>query len=540
MINEQKVQTILESYRNDFEQRWSFEKYKWEAVRQFQLHWNIKSRNFEEMFTDATAKTKDLLTATNYYPRAVMRGFAAINRDMTKAIFANLFNEQKDLIKRIERFLADVEHIRQDYGEGIWRQHYQNLNAVSTYLWLRYPDTYYLYNFVDCYGVAKELDSSFVPRHGGQLANLIGAYEMYGEICRIIAQDKELRQLFLRLRTPSCWPDKASHIMTADFCRYVSRRYAQPSAEGLGEREDKIQIGPEGASVTEQDSALCCPYTKGDFIKDVYLDSRRTDALLSLLRHKKNVILQGPPGVGKTYAARRLAYTLMGEKDDSRIEFVHFHENYRYEDFLVGYKPQPSGYSLQYGMFYRFCQHAAAHRDKAYFFIIDDINRGNISQIFGEAVMLIEQSYRDVPITLACDGLPFAVPDNVYIIGMMSTADKETVSDFVMRRRFVFFELTPEFDSDGFHEYEQRLDSDTFVLLIDRIKLLNHEISKDPKLGKGFCIGHGYFCGQAHQTEEGMSEIVEYEILPLLQEYWPDNPEKVRHWGSVLRSLFYE
>lgn len=137
---------------------------------------------------------------------------------------------------------------------------------------------------------------------------------MYGEICRIIAQDKELRQLFLRLRTPSCWPDKASHIMTADFCRYVSRRYAQPSAEGLGEREDKIQIGPEGASVTEQDSALCCPYTKGDFIKDVYLDSRRTDALLSLLRHKKNVILQGPPGVGKTYAARRLAYTLMGER----------------------------------------------------------------------------------------------------------------------------------------------------------------------------------------------------------------------------------
>lgn len=121
---------------------------------------------------------------------------------------------------------------------------------------------------------------------------------------------------------------------------------------------------------------------------------------------------------------------------------------------------------------------------------------------------------------------------------MMSTADKETVSDFVMRRRFGFFELTPEFDSDGFHEYEQRLDSDTFVLLIDRIKLLNHEISKDPKLGKGFCIGHGYFCGQAHQTEEGMSEIVEYEILPLLQEYWPDNPEKVRHWGSVLRSLF--
>lgn len=539
MINEEKVRFILQSYGNDFEQRWSFEKYKWEAVRQFQLHWDMKSRNFEEMFTVATAKTKDLLTGTNYYPRAVMRGFAAINKDMTKAAFANLYNEEKELMKRIERFLTDVEHIRHDYGEGIWRQHYQNLNAVSTYLWLRYPDRYYLYNFVDCYGVAKELDSSFIPRHGGQLANLIGAYDMYEDICRIIAKDKELRQLFLRLKTPSCWPDRACHIMTADFCRYVSRRYARPS-EGTGEGEELADSAIVVSQAGETDLAPCCPYTKRGFIKEVYLDRRRTDILISLLRHKKNVILQGPPGVGKTYAARRLAYVLMGEKDDSRIEFVHFHENYRYEDFLVGYKPQPEGYSLQYGIFYRFCQHAAKDRNKAYFFIIDDINRGNISQIFGEAVMLIEQSYRDKAITLACDGLPFAVPENVYIIGMMSTADNEKVSDFVMRRRFGFFDLIPEFDSDGFHEYEQKMDSDTFVLLIDRIKLLNHEIEKDPALGKGFCIGHGYFCGRPKQTEEGMSEIVEYEILPLLQEYWPHNPEKVRHWSSVLRSLFYE
>lgn len=118
------------------------------------------------MFTAATARTKDLLTSVNYYPRGVMRGFAAVNRDATKAMFANLFDEKKNLAARVERFREDAEHIRREYGEGIWKQHYQKLNAISIYLWLRYPDRYYLYNYSDCRVVAKELHSSFMPHRG--------------------------------------------------------------------------------------------------------------------------------------------------------------------------------------------------------------------------------------------------------------------------------------------------------------------------------------------------------------------------------------
>ena len=141
-------------------------------------------------------------------------------------------------------------------------------------------------------------------------------------------------------------------------------------------------------------------------------------------KKKKNIILQGAPGVGKTFAAKRLIYSIMGEKDDDRIEFVQFHQNYSYEDFMMGYKPVEDGFELKYGIFYRFCQKAANHPDKDYFFIIDEINRGNMSKIFGELLMLIEADYRDTKATLAYNGLSFSVPKRLHIIGMMNTADR--------------------------------------------------------------------------------------------------------------------
>ncbi|MGI6568845.1 MAG: McrB family protein [Erysipelotrichaceae bacterium] len=153
------------------------------------------------------------------------------------------------------------------------------------------------------------------------------------------------------------------------------------------------------------------------------------DNLVAVLRNKKNVILQGPPGVGKTFAARRLAWSMMGEKDDSRIEFIQFHQNYSYEDFIMGYKPAADGFELKYGIFYRFCQKAANQPNKDFYFIIDEINRGNMSKIFGELLMLIEKDYRGTKVTLAYNGLQFSVPKNLYIIGMMNTADRSFGDD---------------------------------------------------------------------------------------------------------------
>lgn len=263
------------------------------------------------------------------------------------------------------------------------------------------------------------------------------------------------------------------------------------------------------------------------------------DRLVAVLKRKKNLILQGAPGVGKTFAAKRLAYSMMGEKDDSRIEFVQFHQNYSYEDFVMGYKPNENGFELKNGIFYQFCKKAASHPDKDYFFIIDEINRGNMSKIFGELLMLIEADYRETEVTLAYNGLRFSIPSRLYIIGMMNTADRSlAMIDYALRRRFSFFNMEPGFDSEGFIHYQKGLANETFNRLIDRIKELNQDIAQDKSLGKGFCIGHSYFCNATECTEEWMQDVVEYDILLMLSEYWFDDVNKLQKWENSLRGIF--
>ena len=280
-------------------------------------------------------------------------------------------------------------------------------------------------------------------------------------------------------------------------------------------------------------------YTKSDFLAEVFMPRQRYDALVDVLLNKMNIILQGAPGVGKTFAARRLAWSILGEKDDSRIEFVQFHQNYSYEDFMMGYKPDENGFKLKTGIFYNFCQKAANHLDKKYFFIIDEINRGNMSKIFGELLMLIEKQYRGKSATLAYTGLPFSVPDNLYIIGMMNTADRSlAMIDYALRRRFSFFEIEPGFDSEGFIKYKDSLNSETLNTLVSKIMELNNTIALDRSLGNGFRIGHSYFCGKDNCTEEWLRSIVDYDILPTLSEYWFDDENKYVHWKKTLHGVF--
>lgn len=282
-------------------------------------------------------------------------------------------------------------------------------------------------------------------------------------------------------------------------------------------------------------------YTKSDFLNNVFLSEPRYDVLVSLLRRKKNVILQGAPGVGKTYAAKRLAYSMMGQADSSRVEFVQFHQNYSYEDFMLGYRPDGSGFKLTEGVFYRFCQKASNDPDREYFFLIDEINRGNLSKIFGELMMLIESDHRGEKITLAYNGMPFYVPENLYIIGMMNTADRSlAMIDYALRRRFSFFEMEPAFTSEGFQNYQSALDNETFNALVEQVKALNREITADASLGSGFRIGHSYFClaDPAACTADWMRSVVEFDLLPTLAEYWFDAPDKLHRWEENLRGVF--
>jgi len=277
-------------------------------------------------------------------------------------------------------------------------------------------------------------------------------------------------------------------------------------------------------------------YSKDDFLNEVFLSNNDYDNLKNLLLRKKNLIIQGAPGVGKTFAAKRLAYAIMGEKNENRIMQVQFHQNYSYEDLVMGYKPnEKGGFELKEGNFYRFCKQADTDREHKYFFIIDEINRGNLSKIFGELLMLIENGYRDKPIQIAYKDEKFAVPSNLYIIGMMNTADRSlAMIDYALRRRFSFFEMKPGFTNSIFEEKIESKKDPHLKKLVNAIIDLNNVIEKDDSLGPGFYIGHSYLCNLESQYD--LNNIVEYDIIPMLREYWFDNEERFNQEIQKLRN----
>ena len=800
MINIEKLKPILEGYKVYFPQHWDDEKYKWEAIKHFQAHWNIDAENFGDMFKEATDKTFNLLASGYAYPRGMITNFAKADDEATRNMFRALYDESVDLAARVDAFQAKAEELRSKYDDGTWRNHYQNTNAISTYLWLMFPDKYYIYKYEIVRATAKELNADYAPKRNGSVDSLIGGIHMYDEICSVIQEDSDIRALLQNGLTASCYEDPALKTATIDVCFYLTRFYleerksAKEEAEWMprdynpgltaddwmallqdssvftanalqimkrmkdyggkatctqlsikygetknfynsgsvalakrvvektgcpvserdngqmrywsvlyvgksAEKEDEgsfiwklrdelgealdgfdltdvqlyakndnagtaqgywwltanpkiwsfsdIKIGEEqsytlynengnkrrvfqnfldakagdivigyeanpvkkvvalgritqendGQSVYfEKTEGLTAPieyaalrdcpelermeffvqpngslfkltrgeydfimdmireenplkvtgaaipkYTKEDFLSKVYMTEERYDVLEALLRNKMNVILQGAPGVGKTFTAKKLAYAMMGEADDSRIEMVQFHQNYSYEDFIMGYRPDGADFKLTEGIFYQFCQTASNYPDKEFFFIIDEINRGNMSKIFGELLMMIEKDYRGTKVKLAYDGRTFSVPENLYIIGMMNTADRSlAMIDYALRRRFSFFEMEPGFNSEGFTNYQKAFANETFNALIDQIKVLNKEITEDSSLGRGFQIGHSYFCGREEKgcTDEWMRSVVEFDILPMLGEYWFDEPTKLSRWEKNLRGVF--
>jgi len=294
-------------------------------------------------------------------------------------------------------------------------------------------------------------------------------------------------------------------------------------------------------TIKEQTVAPTTPdaYTKADFLKEVYVSAEQYDTLAGLLERKRNLILKGAPGVGKTFAAKRLAFSLMGEVDARRVKIVQFHQSYSYEDFVMGYRPDGDGFSLVEGPFYQFCKTAAGDAERPYFFIIDEINRSNLGKVFGELLMLIEDDKRGQSIQLMYKSdEAFAVPKNIYVIGMMNTADRSlAMMDYALRRRFAFFDMEPAFQSKGFKKYQSGKGNARFDFLIAKVESLNKAIGEDKSLGLGFRVGHSYFCTDRPITNEWLSSVVEYELIPLLEEYWFDEPNLVEQWSVQLRGV---
>ena len=244
----------------------------------------------------------------------------------------------------------------------------------------------------------------------------------------------------------------------------------------------------------------------------LFMDEVQLGRMVDAIALRKNLILQGPPGVGKTFIARRIAWCLIGSKDLSATEMVQFHQSYAYEDFVQGWRPtETGGFTLRSGVFLEFCKRAEAHGDRPYVFIIDEINRGNLSRIFGELLMLLEADKRGrdfaIPLTYSPTGERFSIPPNVHVLGLMNTADRSlAIVDYALRRRFAFESLKPAFSTRQFREH--LLEADMETGLVDRIvrnmSEVNERIRSDKDLGSGFEIGHSYFVPEESGTRSGI------------------------------------
>ena len=286
------------------------------------------------------------------------------------------------------------------------------------------------------------------------------------------------------------------------------------------------------------------PYSLAQAEQDLFLPTDQIEHLQAALRRKKNLIVQGPPGVGKTYVARRLAWLQMGEQDPSRVQLVQFHQSYSYEDFIRGWRPtEQGGFELANGVFVDFVRRAQHDPERDYFFLIDEINRGNLSKIFGELLLLLEADKRSsdyaLPLTYRREGeAPFYVPPNLYVIGTMNTADRSlALVDYALRRRFTFVDLVPMLgDKLRQHLIDSQIPEELAGDMLTRVAALNLTIKEDKNLGAGFLIGHSYFCTPltGETPAAWWDAIVRHDLAPLLREYWFDNENKA---GKAIAAL---
>lgn len=281
-------------------------------------------------------------------------------------------------------------------------------------------------------------------------------------------------------------------------------------------------------------------YSIDDITADgCFLPRTKIEMILKRLQAKKNIILQGPPGTGKTWLAKRLAFALIGRRDDSKIRAVQFHPNLSYEDFIRGWRPSGEGkLTLVDGPFMEMIKVALENPQSKYVIVIEEINRGNPAQVFGEMLTLLETDKRtpDEALELSYkreDGERVFIPDNLYVAGTMNIADRSlALVDIALRRRFAFIDLEPTLGKP-WHDWVQSKNGIHSAVLKDidsRITILNNEISADASLGAQFQVGHSYVTPAVGMNitdaKKWFSEVVETEIGPLLDEYWFDNLDK--------------
>ncbi len=688
MIDKRKLQIILQGYKKAFPKMFwtdkqNNEKYKWVAVKHFQVNWDIDAPDFLEMFTQATARTENLLSSMNYFPRGMIIEFCKVAPEDVRQMFRDLFDESKSVVTRIEGFIKESERLRTTYqpADG-WKSHYQNANSISTYLWLMYPDKYYIYKYSECRAVANELSTDYKPTKGAKPETILGAIKLYDEIAEYLDTDSEMVQMLRNALDDTCYADPKLRTLAIDVGFYISRYHTQQEPKNpdtidhawyvgavIGNRDmletfveeerwqngytdkytddvKKMQVGDKivikaaytrknvpfktnGTTVSvmgikaygtitenpgdgqnvkvkwekvfepikewyfftarntlwhverqpddwvygalldftffdqpqDYDKFLSLPFWKDRYVanddepevephdeddtmpeiapKTLPDRQPRTDKT-----HTLNTILYGAPGTGKTYSTAEYAMSIIEGRPiregkltveerqellkaykenirSGRIIFTTFHQNYGYEEFIQGLRPAHDAGTLSFvkadGVFKKMVDAAIGDHENNYVFIIDEINRANISKVFGELITLIEEDKRwgelnEISVTLPMGDI-FAIPNNLYIVGTMNTADKSiSLIDTALRRRFDFVEVppVPEFIDDS--------------VLRNVLTTINSKLA-DELESSDLLIGHAYFIGK---TEDDLAEIMNRNIIPLLYEYFYDNAKKVK------------
>lgn len=628
----EKIQRLITLYKKDFGEHWENEKYKWQAIKHFQDNWDINAADFGSMFEEATALTANLLAVSWAFPRGMVINFAKAFNEEVRDMFVNLYDENIDLETRMSVFTDKSKellnrHNNSAVNEDIWKNHYQDPTYISTYLWLRYPDKYYIYKYQIYKTAAETIGYPVLFKKGDGIKNVIKGFDLYDIFNKYLKDDIEVRKLLTNFLTNDCYLDKELKTLTVDFGYYISK-YLE---HNINQNEKQIN------------------------------EMKHAD-YICLLRSNRNLILTGAPGTGKTYMAKEIAKEMIGAEsietlgDDEHYGFVQFHPSYDYTDFVEGLRPtEDNGFELKNGVFKEFCLkamqnyndskkskqtleqelsvkdiiddfidnsiennvefktsgtknafHIIASTDRSihvevpgnektkvvklpksdlitlldnevsitggkdiqiffnrkyrtqqdsytyvllkeirklsskkkkvevqlvplrnYVFVIDEINRGEISKIFGELFFSIDPGYRGEK------GLAntqyqnmieegdlfkngFFVPENVYIIGTMNDIDRSVESmDFAMRRRFAWKEITAEMSMSMLDTLE--MPSDTKQILKNRMRNLNEAILNINGLNESYQIGAAYFMKYADYND--FEKLWDYHLRGLLFEY---------------------
>ena len=371
-----KLRNIISYYKKNVKNISLDEIYKIETIKTFQQNWDINAKDFYEMISNSFSKSKNLLASRNYFPKNMILYFAQKDPEMVRDMFVNLFNETISLSRRIDSFRDSSDMLLKQYGNENMSNHYQYLNAISTYLFFRFPEKYCIYKEGKFKAFASKIGYDNIPKRGS-FEILEAYYNMCDLVLEVVKSDEELVQRAFSRFNGLNFGDNGLHLIVEEIIYIGSRlnfdfeseeeiKYIDDSnLDLIKENYREYEKNQEKDVIKECDEI----YTKQDFLDEVCITEKDYNFLVRLLDRKKNIILTGAPGIGKTFLSKRLAYSILEQKDDDKIEFVQFHQNYSYEDFIMGYKPSKEGFALKYGVFYNFCKKAERNPNDKYFFI---------------------------------------------------------------------------------------------------------------------------------------------------------------------------